>query len=283
MARREESAGCPKDRHHRARAFRRTEEVFRPDPAESTYVGKHLGLHPLADRAGNRKPNGQPGIGHHSRSLEEGAVVVSGGGGCKAAAGTTQHRACFVPRRETSPSKTCCQPPRRGHSASGNEDGPRHHNARLRAKGPSLLDVDLIEHTLTVRRATTKTDAGERIIPLNADAWAAILALRKRIKTLRGTEPQPSWYVFPHAEGLQNPDPTKPMSGWRTAWRNLTRAVQCPACSLLQKPGETCRNEECAADIRGVKSSTAGLRFHDLRHHAITELAESQTGDQVIM
>jgi hypothetical protein len=28
---------------------------------------------------------------------------------------------------------------------------------------------------------------------------------------------------------------------------------------------------------------TAGLRVHDLRHHAITELAESQTTDQTIM
>ena len=31
------------------------------------------------------------------------------------------------------------------------------------------------------------------------------------------------------------------------------------------------------------KSSTHGLRFHDLRHHAITELAESQASDQTIM
>jgi hypothetical protein len=61
------------------------------------------------------------------------------------------------------------------------------------------------------------------------------------------------------------------------------RAVQCPACGLPQKPGKTSANEGCAADIRAVKSSTAGLRFHDLRHHAITELAESQAGDQVIM
>jgi len=30
-------------------------------------------------------------------------------------------------------------------------------------------------------------------------------------------------------------------------------------------------------------SYVAGLRFHDLRHHAITELAESQTSDQTIM
>ena len=31
------------------------------------------------------------------------------------------------------------------------------------------------------------------------------------------------------------------------------------------------------------KSLTAGLRFHDLRHHAITELAEFQASDRTIM
>ena len=44
-----------------------------------------------------------------------------------------------------------------------------------------------------------------------------------------------------------------------------------------------CCNEDCKADISKVKSPTAGLRFHDLRHHAITELAESQASDQTIM
>lgn len=73
------------------------------------------------------------------------------------------------------------------------------------------------------------------------------------------------------------------MSGWRSAWRTLTRAIECTACGQLQNPGHTCRNEECKADIRGLKSSTHGLRFHDSRHHAITELAESQTSDRTIM
>jgi hypothetical protein len=49
-------------------------------------------------------------------------------------------------------------------------------------------------------------------------------------------------------------DPTRPMSTWRTAWRKLTKAAGLP-----------------------------GLRFHDLRHHAITELAESSASDQTIM
>jgi Phage integrase family len=143
--------------------------------------------------------------------------------------------------------------------------------------------VDFIERTITVGRNTTKTDAGERIIPLNAETWAAILELRERAKLLFRAEPQPDWYVFPHAEGFTKADPTKPMSGWRTAWRNLTRAIYCPACGQLQQPAELCRNEKCKADIRRVKSPLHGLRFHDLRHHAITELSESQTSDQTIM
>ena len=159
-------------------------------------------------------------------------------------------------------------------------------NTTMRAgeiRGLQWRNVDLIERTLTVQRATTKTDAGERIIPLNQGAWTAVLELRERAKLLFGLEPQPDWYVFPHAEGLHNPDPTKPMTGWRTAWRNLTRAIQCPSCSLQQKPAEKCRNAECGADIRDLKSPLAGLRFHDLRHHAITELSEGQASDQTIM
>jgi tRNA(Ile2) C34 agmatinyltransferase TiaS len=35
--------------------------------------------------------------------------------------------------------------------------------------------------------------------------------------------------------------------------------------------------------MKEFKSTTAGIRFHDLRHHAITELAESQTPDAVIL
>jgi Phage integrase family len=42
------------------------------------------------------------------------------------------------------------------------------------------------------------------------------------------------------------------------------------------------QHHKCGADIRKVKSPLAGLRFHDLRHHAITELAESQASDQTI-
>jgi len=156
-------------------------------------------------------------------------------------------------------------------------------NTTMRAgeiRGLRWRDVDLINMALTVRRS--KTEAGKRVIPLNIDAWAAVLELRARSKLLFSREPEPEWFVFPHAEGLHNPDPTKPMSGWRTAWRNLTHLIQCPACGQKQKPAVVCANEQCKADIHEVKSPTAGLRFHDLRHHAITELAEGQASEQTI-
>lgn len=85
-------------------------------------------------------------------------------------------------------------------------------------------DVDLIEHTLTVRRS--KTPASERVIPLNAGAMAVVLRLRERAKQLFGDSLSPDWYVLPHAEGNSKPDPTQPMSGWRSAWRTLTRAIE---------------------------------------------------------
>jgi Phage integrase family len=63
----------------------------------------------------------------------------------------------------------------------------------------------------------------------------------------------------------------------------MTRLIQCPICGKQQAPSETCGTPECKADLTKVKSPLAGLRFHDLRHHAITELAESQASDSTVM
>jgi integrase len=142
-------------------------------------------------------------------------------------------------------------------------------------------DIDFMDQSLVIRRS--KTRAGERLIPLNANAYNAIMRLRERAQELFGNDLQPDWYVFPSAEGYSKPDPKKPMSGWRSAWRSLTRAVKCPTCGELQNPSTICCNAKCGADISSINSSTAGLRFHDLRHHAITELAESQASDRTIM
>jgi integrase len=141
-------------------------------------------------------------------------------------------------------------------------------------------DLDLLGETLTIKRS--KTRAGERLIPLNADAMRVILELRDRCKLLFG-EVLPDWYVLPNSEGNSKPDPMRPMSGWRSAWRRMTRLIICPRCALWQDPAQICANQNCRLEIKSLRSPIAGLRFHDLRHHAITELAESLTSDQTIM
>ena len=139
-------------------------------------------------------------------------------------------------------------------------------------------DIDLMEKALAIRKS--KTEAGERVIPLNADAWNTMLSLYRRAQSLG--EVRPEHYVFPACEASHF-DPTQPQRSWRTAWRNLTRLIQCPACGKQQAPSDTCGTPECKADLKKVKSPLAGLRFHDLRHHAITELAESQASDSTVM
>ena len=145
-------------------------------------------------------------------------------------------------------------------------------------KGLRWRDINFLDCALTIRRS--KTEAGERVIPLNADAMGVILELHERAQIANAVELD--HYVFPACENGRI-DPTRSQESWRTAWRNLTQAILCPACRKLQSRSETCRNVECNTDLRKIKSSLAGLRFHDLRHHAITELAESQASDQTIM
>ena len=137
-------------------------------------------------------------------------------------------------------------------------------------------DVDMLRKSFTIRRS--KTAAGLRSIPMNDDAYSAILELWSRASAVGGT--QPHHFIFPACENGQI-DPERYQRSWRTAWRSMTRAVFCSQCRTMQEPTRTCR--ECKADMSAVKSPIAGLRFHDLRHHAITELAESQTSDSTIM
>jgi integrase len=139
-------------------------------------------------------------------------------------------------------------------------------------------DVDFLHRAILVR--TSKSEAGERLIPMNDQAYEIVMRLRERAKGFGGIGPE--HYVFPACQH-GHLDPTRPQETFRTAWRNLTRAIQCPACGRLQKPEETCADTDCKASIKDIKSPLAGLRFHDLRHHAITELAESQVSDQTIM
>jgi len=143
-------------------------------------------------------------------------------------------------------------------------------------KGLQWRDINLIDHELTV--SISKTEAGRfRLIPLNAAAYAAILELRDRAKLWFDSEPLPDWYVFPRGPGQGpkvgnnkasvKPDPTRPLASWRSAWRAIraTAAKGDPQKAIPPMP------------------SLKNLRFHDLRHDAVSQLAEGQASDMTIM
>jgi len=101
-------------------------------------------------------------------------------------------------------------------------------------------DVDLIERWIHVRKG--KSAKAAREIPLNPEAFEAVLKLREQAKALFGDSLSAEWYVFFWWPASCEPDPTRPAGGWRSAWRSL------------------------------VKTAGLGrLRFHDLRHSAITD------------
>ena len=143
-------------------------------------------------------------------------------------------------------------------------------------KGLQWRDINLIDRELTV--SISKTEGGRfRLIPLNSGAYAAILELRDRAKAWFGSEPLPNWYVFPRGPGqgpktgpnraTVKPDPTHPLTSWRSAWRAIraTAAEGDPEKGIPPMP------------------SLKNLRFHDLRHDAISQLAEGQGSDMTIM
>lgn len=141
-------------------------------------------------------------------------------------------------------------------------------------------DVDLFGREVTIRRS--KTAAGHRTIPLNGDAMAALAGLMERSRAHGGNEPE--HYVFAACENLGF-DPKRPQKSWRTAWRKLVgeaaRRVGREAAGECLDAGGGLR-----AAIAAWKRAAAplrGLRFHDLRHQAITEMAETGASDATLM
>jgi len=130
-------------------------------------------------------------------------------------------------------------------------------------KGLQWSDVDLFAKTLTIRKS--KTAAGERTVPLTDVAASALARLRRRAEGFGNVEP--SHYVFaafvPKFKfsgkrvieyNMTAFDPARHLKSWRSAWRTLTKKAGLP-----------------------------GFRFHDLRHCAITLLAENGASDSTIM
>jgi integrase len=116
-----------------------------------------------------------------------------------------------------------------------------------------LQDIQTEAKTLCVR--VGKNRFRVRTIPLNQTAWWAVERLLDRAHKLGATSPE--HYLIPKRLSGKKYDAAQPPSrwGWRTAWRKLTE-----------------------------EAGLGGLRPHDLRHHAITKLAESsEASEQTIM
>jgi len=133
-------------------------------------------------------------------------------------------------------------------------------NTTLRKKEIRTLrwsQIDFEKRVLTVGKTKT-VGGGGRVIPLNSPVFEALVRWAGHLVESKADD-----YIFPACEvaGIErkNPntdriDPSKPITSWRSSWRAaLTRA--------------------------GLR-----LRFHDLRHTAITNLSESpDVSEQTIM
>ena len=116
--------------------------------------------------------------------------------------------------------------------------------------GMRWAQVDFAQRVMTVGKA--KTDAGTgRQIPMNAELLEVMTDHAKWF-TERFGETLPEHFLFPAGECWPN-DPTLPSKRFKTAWGNLREK----------------------AKVR--------CRIHDLRHTAITKLAESGASDSTIM
>ena len=109
-------------------------------------------------------------------------------------------------------------------------------------------DVDLFEQKVSVPYGKNKHRL--RVLPLMPAAVKALGRMIERLDQLGFTSPD--HYLW-FACQWNRFDPTKPMSRWDTAWHALR-----------------------------LKADLPGLRFHDLRHTIITELAETAAPEMVI-
>ncbi|CAN5669017.1 hypothetical protein BH20ACI3_BH20ACI3_24480 [soil metagenome] len=121
-------------------------------------------------------------------------------------------------------------------------------------------DVDFAARVLDIRHS--KTPAGWRAPTLNTVCKEALAALKAKAVLINAASPE--HFCFP-SQLKGKIDPTRPVTSWRSAWRSLRRVAA--------------RNDE--GEI--IYPALEGLRFHDLRHTAVTVMAEAGLPDATIM
>ena len=110
--------------------------------------------------------------------------------------------------------------------------------------------LDFLRRIITVGKSKTKAGTG-RTIPMNEPLFESLVEHKKWFEeNIRAVSPE--LHVFPYGKNYKY-DPTRPISTFKTSWTNVR-----------EKAG-------------------VWVRLHDLRHTAITKLAESGASDEVIM
>ena len=122
-------------------------------------------------------------------------------------------------------------------------------------------DVDLVTGLLDIRRS--KTPAGWRSPTLNSVCRQTLAQLRVKARLINATEPD--HFVFPWHGREQKIDPTRAITSWRSAWRSIRHKASM--------------NDEGQVIYPGLQT----IRFHDLRHTAVTTMAEKGLPEQTIM
>jgi integrase len=110
--------------------------------------------------------------------------------------------------------------------------------------------VNLQNRTLRVGQAKTAAGTG-REIPMNAALYETLADQVALLREKFGP-PRPEWFLFPFCNTVQPIDPTRPVTTVKTAWESVRTAA-----------GVDCR-------------------FHDLRHTALTKMAEADVPESTM-
>lgn len=151
-------------------------------------------------------------------------------------------------------------------------------------------NIDFANRCLKFGHDKTKAGTG-RVVPLNQRATAALTFWAQQFPDRR-----PGHYVFPlekcNATGREDTfgftgavvyetDPSQPIGDIKEAWEGAKKRTRrhCPHCDgiLADKPkpetGYTCI--ECKAEVEDLPAGLVSVRFHDLRHTAVTRMIDA--------
>jgi integrase len=112
--------------------------------------------------------------------------------------------------------------------------------------------LDWKARSLRVGRAKTRAGTG-RDIPMNEDLAETLTGQVAWLKKRFETDPQPDWHLFPFSNRVRPVDPLRPATTIKTAWESVRTAAKV----------------DC--------------RFHDLRHTALTKMAEAGVPESTML